>query len=92
MYFNGKHGCLKCIVVGEYIDHCTVFLGTNFPKRTNEGFRTRLYGLHHKITSPLEELPVDMVEDFPVGDALHLIDLGMFKIFVIFFFFITIIL
>ena len=35
--------------------------------------------LHHKCTSPLEELEIDMVEDFPVSDSLHLIDLGIMK-------------
>lgn len=77
-YFNGKHGCLKCTVVGEYISKCTVFLRTDCHKRTNDGFRNKIYGAHHKICSPLEKLPIDMIEQFPVGDSLHLIDLGNF--------------
>lgn len=38
-----------------------------------------MYGSHHKQDSPLTSLPVDMIEDFPVGDSLHLIDLGIMK-------------
>lgn len=42
-----------------------------------------MYGAHHKIDSPLLKLPIDMVQDFPVGDSLHLIDLGIMKRFLI---------
>lgn len=79
--FNGQNGCLKCTTVGEYsyVSHCNVFPRINCPKRTNEGFREKIYDLHHKHYSPLEELPIDMVEDFPIGDSLHLLDLGIMK-------------
>lgn len=49
------------------------------PKRTSEMFKKKLYGSHHKQITPLCLLPIDMVEDFPVGDSLHLIDLGIMK-------------
>lgn len=37
------------------------------------------YGNHHKADSPLLELPIDIIKDFPVSDSLHLIDLGIMK-------------
>lgn len=79
--FNGKHGCLKCITVGDYShgSHTVVFPGMKCSSRTDEGFRNKLYGQHHKYDSPLLQLPVDMVNDFPVADSLHLIDLGVVK-------------
>lgn len=79
--FNGKHGCHKCTTIGEY-SHTTntvTFSESSFPERTNEGFRNKRYGLHHKYDSPLLNLPIDMVEQFVVGDSLHLIDLGIMK-------------
>lgn len=47
--------------------------------RTDEDFRGLKYGVHHKIDSPLLKLPIDMVEQFPVADSLHLIHLGIMK-------------
>lgn len=79
--FNGKQGCLKCTTVGEYSykSHTVFFPRTGCEKRTNEGFREKKYGSHHKHDTPLTSLPIDMIEDFPVGDSLHLIDLGIVK-------------
>lgn len=79
--FNGKDGCLKCTIQGEYsyVSHTVVFPRVGCPKRNDQDFRAKKYGQHHKIDSPLLELPVDMVEDFVVGDSLHLLDLGIMK-------------
>lgn len=79
--FNGKHGCLKCVTVGEYshTSHTVVFSTTKSADRTDDGFRNKIYGAHHKSESPLLQLPIDMVKNFPVGDSLHLIDLGIMK-------------
>lgn len=49
------------------------------PRRTDNNFRMKIDSDHHKETSPLEKLPIDMVKDFPVADSLHLIDLGLMK-------------
>lgn len=38
-----------------------------------------MYGSHHKFDSPLLELDIDMVEQFPGGDSLHLLHLGLMK-------------
>lgn len=81
MNFNAKHGCMKCTVVGEYshVSHTVTFQSVNCPKRNNADFREKKYEKHQKIDSPLLELNVDMIEDFPVSDSLHLIDLGVMK-------------
>lgn len=47
--------------------------------KKHEGFRSNSYGSRHKCCTPLLQLPIDMIEDFPVGDSLHLIDLGIMK-------------
>ncbi|RVE45461.1 hypothetical protein evm_009896 [Chilo suppressalis] len=79
--FNGKHGCLKCTVVGEYSHKSNIvtFSKLDCPKRNNEDFRNKKYGRHHKQDSPLLKLKIDMVEDILVSDSLHLIDLGVMK-------------
>lgn len=53
-------------------------IGTNAPLRTNETFRTQANEEHHHDHSPLEELPIDMVRDFPL-EYLHLILFGTMK-------------
>lgn len=51
----------------------------NCERRTDAKFRLKLYGEHHKTDSPLLKLDIDMVEQFPVGDCLHLLHLGVMK-------------
>lgn len=53
----------------------------NAKPRTDESFRTKADPQHHKGETPLTELPIDMVLDFPVGDELHLLHLGLTKKF-----------
>lgn len=79
--FNGQHGCLKCDTVGEYSynTNCNIFPHTHCNPRTDAGFREKIYEGHHKIDSPLLQLPVDMIKDFPTSDRLHLIDGGHTK-------------
>lgn len=55
------------------------FLNLNAPKRTDENFRSQTDGEHHREKSILEELPIDMVEQFPVSDSLHLLHLGIMR-------------
>lgn len=93
--FNSFHGCLKCTAVGTRSkeQRVNVYPVTEAPKRTDEGFRKRLYGDHHQtykirdngklkticVESPLLRLPIDMVEDIIVSDSLHLLHLGITK-------------
>ncbi|KAB0803680.1 hypothetical protein PPYR_00650 [Photinus pyralis] len=80
--FNAYSGCTRCTVVGEYSheSHRMSFPRTDLPRRTNNSFRERTDPDHHKEDStPLEDLPIDMIKDFPVGDSLHLLHLGIMK-------------
>lgn len=57
-----------------------IFPELNAPLRTDAAFRARIYEGHHKNSSILESvIGLDMIKDFPIGDALHLIDLGITK-------------
>lgn len=78
VYFNHSHGCQKCVVIGTY-DTRMSFLASNNEARTDYSFRNRHDRLHHKTKSILEQLPIDMVQDFPSSDPLHLIELGVMK-------------
>ncbi|CAG9793058.1 unnamed protein product [Diatraea saccharalis] len=79
--FNAKHGCLKCVTVGEYshLSHTVTFPETNCRPRTDQEFRDKKYGPHHKKDSPILRLPVNMIQDLPIADSLHLVDLGIMK-------------
>lgn len=80
--FNGQHGCLKCTTIGEFshVSHTNVFPRTICEKRTDANFREKRYGSHHKYDSPFLQLKsIDMIEQFPIGDSLHLLHLGLMK-------------
>lgn len=82
-YFNHKHGCQKCTIVGTFskIRHTMTFPQWDLPPRTDQSFRSKIDEKHHKRTTPFECVPIDLVLDFPVGDALHLLHLGLMKRF-----------
>lgn len=80
----GYSSCLKCWSEGEYsyADNKVIFPDTKAPLRTDEEFRNKADDSHHKGTSVLENIKdIDMIKDFPIGDVLHLIDLGIVKKF-----------
>lgn len=72
---------MKCTVIGEYDSQCRniSFPRIDMNKRTDLTFRNKTDSDHHKTTSPLERLPIDMVADFPIADPFHLVDLGIMK-------------
>lgn len=76
--FNGANGCQKCETTGEFKNRMS-FPVLNDSLRTNESFRNRSQAAHHKEYSILEELPINMVDCFPVSDSLHLIEHGVMK-------------
>lgn len=47
--------------------------------RTDESFRNQSDSSHHRVTTPLIKLPIDMVADFVIADSLHLLELGVMK-------------
>lgn len=57
-----------------------IFPEMNAALRNDSDFRSRTYEGHHKFDSILEDIRgLDMIKDFPIGDSLHLIDLGIMK-------------
>lgn len=72
---------MKCTTVGIYHhgSRTNVFPYANCERRTDAKFRQKLYDEHHKTDSPLLKLDIDMVEQVPVGDSLHLLHLGVMK-------------
>ncbi|XP_058821184.1 uncharacterized protein LOC131683326 isoform X1 [Topomyia yanbarensis] len=83
---NAYASCLKYTTDGEY-SHAfgkMIFLELDAPLRNDLVFRSKIDEGHHKTTSVLEDIDgLDMIKDFPIGDALHLIDLGIMKSFLI---------
>lgn len=82
MNFNAKHGCTKCTEEGEWSHaaHTMVFANNTAALRTDQDFRSGKYmGKHQAKHTPLLDLPIDMIQDFPIGDCLHLLDLGITK-------------
>lgn len=79
--FNGKHGCLKCITKGKYSHDArtVVFPKVDAEMRTDQLFRRGEYTDHQRSLSPLTALPIDMVQDVIVSDALHLLELGVMR-------------
>jgi hypothetical protein len=75
--FNGTYGCDMCEQKGRYIGRM-VFLENNATRRTDESFRKQSNQLHHKQVSPFCDLPLDMVNDFPI-DYMHQVNLGVTK-------------
>lgn len=77
---NHIHGCSKCTVVGSLVSETMVYPSSNAAKRTNEDFRNGLYlNGHQKLRSLILDLRVDLIDDFPIGDSLHLLDTGITK-------------
>lgn len=48
-------------------------------RRNDTSFRSRTNEKHHKETSLLENLNIDMILSFPTSDSLHLLDLGIMR-------------
>lgn len=79
MGHNASQGCQKCTVRGRRINNRLCFFGPNYPKRTDFEFRTRNIAAHHKEYSILEQMPINMIDDFVVAEDLHLFHLGVMK-------------
>ena len=74
---SGFHSCERCVIRGE---SGPKFVETSCTLRDNTSFRAHLYDYHQKegSPSPLIELPIDMIAQFPL-DYMHLVLLGVVK-------------
>ncbi|XP_065652901.1 uncharacterized protein LOC136080215 [Hydra vulgaris] len=76
VHLNGRYGCNYCNVEGTY-DGRMIFLHTG-TQRTDKTFRKKSQKNHHKYTSVLETLEVDIMQQFPL-EIMHCVDLGCTK-------------
>lgn len=79
---NGYSSCLKCVTEGtySYVGGTMIFPDTKAQLRTDAEFRSGAYEGHYKSRTLIESIiGLDMIKDFPIGDVLHLIDLGITK-------------
>jgi len=75
--FSGYCGCDKCSQKGLYIGRMT-YPDVNCPVRTDTTFRNMENEQHHNGPSPFIDLPVDMIQFFPI-DYMHSVCLGVMK-------------
>ncbi|XP_055845561.1 uncharacterized protein LOC129911712 [Episyrphus balteatus] len=78
---DGYFACERCNVEGDYSynTHQMCFPNLSKSVRTNVSFRNKIHEDHHiQSPSPLESLPIDMINNFPL-DYMHLICLGIMK-------------
>ena len=77
----GYNACERCVIVGERLDSRTVFNNATYREasRTGAKFRAGDYLIdHQRDMSPLLELGIDCVTQFPL-DYMHLVCLGVMK-------------
>lgn len=68
---NAFEGCQKCNITGKYINERMSFPYSDCPPRTDFEFRNRSIPTHHKEKSILENLPIDMINDFVTSFGSH---------------------
>ncbi|CAH2016131.1 unnamed protein product [Acanthoscelides obtectus] len=76
---GGYSCCDKCTAQKEYINGREVLRDTNARKRSDHSFRLILDDDHHVSTTPLVNLEIDMIQNFPI-DYMHNICLGVYTI------------
>ena len=77
----GYGGCERCNQEGvhDQVYHCMTFPELiDVSLRTDKSFRGKVHKNHHKGTSPLLDLNINMISCFPLG-YMHLVLLGVFK-------------
>lgn len=75
---NAYFGCTTCAQEGSYKERRVVFLEIISPVRTNESFRNKVNEEYHKGDSPLELLPINII-DVVCLDYMHNVCIGVTK-------------
>lgn len=73
---SGYYSCERCTQRGEYTHSKVTFPSTDSPLRTDDLFSELAYEHHQTAQSPLLNIPVNLVSQFPL-DYMHLICLGV---------------
>lgn len=76
--FNAYFGCTACTQEGSYINNRMAFLEIESLLRTDKSFRSKSQEEYHKGSSPLELLPIDMM-NYVCLDYMHNVCLGVTK-------------
>jgi hypothetical protein len=75
----GYSSCEKCTVTGRYVLGRVILNSISEPRRSDESFLRQLDKDHHITISPLTELPIGLVTNFPL-DYMHWRYLGYYNI------------
>lgn len=76
--FNAYFGCSSCTEVGTYLQNRVALVGIDTPLRTDESFRNKQNDDYHKGKSPLELLPINIIDTVCL-DYMHNTCLGVCK-------------
>ncbi len=76
--YSGYFGCDKCAQKGEWIGRIIYPNTRNLELRTDTTFRNQSNRDHHRTNSPFCQLPINMVDMFPI-DYMHQLCLGVMK-------------
>ena len=81
---TAKEACPKCTTVGTYVvapgkkKGRETYPDMDAALRTHESFITRQHSNHHRISSILEDIGIDLVNDGPL-DYMHVVLLGVMR-------------
>lgn len=75
---NSRFGCNTCCEEGSYLENRMAFTGVHSSLRTDTSFRIKSDDEYHKGVSPLERLPIDIIQTVCL-DYMHVVCLGVMK-------------